>query len=76
MRESSNKSCLEVNPNHAEIMKVSNGLQTGHGKRKARRGEGTWLLTSTDPELRASVEEVTCVYFTLLLFSQPILPSY
>lgn len=34
MRESSNKSCLEVNPNHAEIMKVSNGLQTGHGKRK------------------------------------------
>lgn len=34
MREGSNKSCLEVNPNHAEIMKVSNGLQTGHGKRK------------------------------------------
>lgn len=34
MRENSNKPCLEVNLYHAEIMKASSGLQTGHGKRK------------------------------------------
>lgn len=74
MRRDSNKSHLEVNPSHAEIMKVSNGLQMGDGKQKAR--EGTWLCTPIAPELCASVEEVTCVSFTLLLFSQPILPHH
>lgn len=57
-------------------MKVPNGLQMGAGTQKARGGEGTWLHTPTAPELCASVEEVTCVYFTLLLFSQPVLPHH
>lgn len=78
VRGGSNKSCLEVNLDHAEIMKVPNRLQAGDVKQKARKGEGTQFCTAapTAPELWASVEEVTCVYFTLLLFSQPILPHH
>jgi len=43
-RGGSNKSCLEVNPNHAEITKLSHGLQTGAGKQRARGGSDLCLF--------------------------------
>lgn len=49
-------------------MEVSNGLQTGDGKQKAK-AEGIWLCTPIAPELCASVEEVTCLFYFILVFT-------